>query len=76
MATPEDLQANADYIRMADQYVEVSLELSIRGSSRRDNIGQCFAEEPIADDPKSTIADHPLYRFLAALITIITQTSN
>ena len=30
MATPEDLQANADYIRMADQYVEVcdcSLEL-------------------------------------------------
>lgn len=26
MATPEDLQVNADYIRMADQYVEVSLE--------------------------------------------------
>jgi acetyl-CoA carboxylase/biotin carboxylase 1 len=24
MATPEDLRANADYIRMADQYVEVS----------------------------------------------------
>ena len=24
MATPEDLAANADYIRMADQYVEVS----------------------------------------------------
>lgn len=23
MATPEDLTANADYIRMADQYVEV-----------------------------------------------------
>lgn len=23
MATPEDLQANADYIRMADQYCEV-----------------------------------------------------
>jgi acetyl-CoA carboxylase / biotin carboxylase 1 len=23
MATPEDLQANADYIRMADKYVEV-----------------------------------------------------
>ncbi len=23
MATPEDLQANADYIRMADHYVEV-----------------------------------------------------
>jgi len=31
MATPEDLQANADYIRMADQYVEVcdfSLQLT------------------------------------------------
>lgn len=28
MATPEDLAANADYIRMADQYVEV-------GKSRR-----------------------------------------
>lgn len=27
MATPEDLQANADYIRMADQYVEVSIQL-------------------------------------------------
>lgn len=26
MATPEDLQANADYIRMADQYVEVCCE--------------------------------------------------
>jgi len=25
MATPEDLRANADYIRMADQYVEVSV---------------------------------------------------
>ena len=23
MATPDDLQANADYIRMADHYVEV-----------------------------------------------------
>lgn len=28
MATPEDLQANADYIRMADQYVEVCLACS------------------------------------------------
>ena len=27
MATPEDLKANADYIRMADQYVEVSLSV-------------------------------------------------
>ena len=26
MATPEDLAANADYIRMADQYVEVCIE--------------------------------------------------
>ena len=30
MATPEDLHANADYIRMADQYVEVR--------SRRDGV--------------------------------------
>ena len=29
MATPEDLQANADYIRMADQYVEVGFSLSV-----------------------------------------------
>ena len=28
MATPEDLQANADYIRMADQYVEVCPSLN------------------------------------------------
>jgi biotin carboxylase len=28
MATPEDLKANADFIRMADQYVEVRLRLS------------------------------------------------
>ena len=28
MATPEDLQANADYIRMADQYVEVCPNLN------------------------------------------------
>lgn len=27
MATPEDLGANADYIRMADQYVEVRLDI-------------------------------------------------
>lgn len=27
MATPEDLGANADYIRMADQYVEVRSEV-------------------------------------------------
>jgi len=26
MATPEDLAANADYIRMADKYVEVREE--------------------------------------------------
>ena len=26
MATPEDLQANADFIRMADKYVEVSID--------------------------------------------------
>jgi hypothetical protein len=28
MATPEDLRANADYIRMADQYVEVGKDSS------------------------------------------------
>lgn len=32
MATPEDLAANADYIRMADQYVEVSKFLQGQGS--------------------------------------------
>jgi biotin carboxylase len=31
MATPEDLQANAEYIRMADQYVEVGLYASRDG---------------------------------------------
>jgi acetyl-CoA carboxylase/biotin carboxylase 1 len=31
MATPEDLQANADYIRMADQYVEVCGTLTLLG---------------------------------------------
>jgi hypothetical protein len=29
MATPEDLAANADYIRMADQYVEVGPKTAI-----------------------------------------------
>lgn len=29
MATPEDLAANADYIRMADQYVEVGRNVAI-----------------------------------------------
>jgi len=29
MATPEDLRANADYIRMADQYVEVCGTIAI-----------------------------------------------
>lgn len=31
MATPEDLAANADYIRMADQYVEVGQETDTLG---------------------------------------------
>jgi biotin carboxylase len=40
MATPEDLQANADYIRMADQYVEVcrsraSARIAIEQSATR-----------------------------------------
>ena len=30
MATPEDLAANADYIRMADKYVEVGSERDSR----------------------------------------------
>jgi biotin carboxylase len=38
MATPEDLAANADYIRMADQYVEVWERLS--DNPERVNIGQ------------------------------------
>jgi hypothetical protein len=32
MATPEDLRANADYIRMADQYVEVGKDFVFSGS--------------------------------------------
>ena len=36
MATPEDLQANAEYIRMADQYVEVSgKNLRLHAAARR-----------------------------------------
>ena len=35
MATPEDLQANADYIRMADQYVEVRDSIGCRVTLRR-----------------------------------------
>ena len=34
MATPEDLKANADYIRMADQYVEVRLLQTINCNYR------------------------------------------
>lgn len=34
MATPEDLQANAEYIRMADQYVEVRTQPAERGLAR------------------------------------------
>jgi len=42
MATPEDLQANAEYIRMADQYVEVggALENSVPSNSCADWILQ------------------------------------
>jgi hypothetical protein len=35
MATPEDLQANADYIRMADQYVEVCQNFVLLALSRK-----------------------------------------
>jgi biotin carboxylase len=34
MATPEDLQANAEYIRMADQYVEVCPTVEARHETR------------------------------------------
>jgi len=34
MATPEDLEANADYIRMADQYVEVRISEEGGGRGR------------------------------------------
>ena len=37
MATPEDLQANADYIRMADQYVEVRSPAELRPQVHADN---------------------------------------
>jgi acetyl-CoA carboxylase / biotin carboxylase 1 len=37
MATPEDLAANADYIRMADQYVEVGTK-SGRASKRDEKL--------------------------------------
>ena len=40
MATPEDLRANADYIRMADQYVEVCFPSTIsigRSKTERTN---------------------------------------
>jgi acetyl-CoA carboxylase/biotin carboxylase 1 len=43
MATPEDLQANADYIRMADQYVEVRGKSSIASMVEAD-ICRCLAE--------------------------------
>ena len=35
MATPEDLQANAEYIRMADQYVEVRCHLQSLGAAKQ-----------------------------------------
>jgi acetyl-CoA carboxylase/biotin carboxylase 1 len=44
MATPEDLQANADYIRMADQYVEVCGNSSLVSMVEADICR--FREEP------------------------------
>ena len=41
MATPEDLQANAEYIRMADQYVEVGGALKTLCHTIRELIGFC-----------------------------------
>jgi biotin carboxylase len=37
MATPEDLQANADYIRMADQYVEVCVNSTVVSMAETNN---------------------------------------
>lgn len=41
MATPEDLQANAEYIRMADQYVEVGYNIWGTGNERAKANGSC-----------------------------------
>lgn len=51
MATPEDLQANADYIRMADQYVEVRWGIfSIKDPCRAHCIDQTTMHKgPFAD---------------------------
>lgn len=70
MATPEDLQANADYIRMADRYVEVSFWDS---SSWAVNMKSAFWRrlEMLEDERK---AKSTLQRFPEARTTIITQT--
>lgn len=47
MATPEDLAANADYIRMADQYVEVST--SPREGCQRSGTKMLRMAKPSAD---------------------------
>jgi biotin carboxylase len=47
MATPEDLQANAEYIRMADQYVEVRVTPSEACLEARPRLTACrFPEAP------------------------------
>ena len=45
MATPEDLAANADYIRMADQYVEVGKARSTFGFEEADGLSR-YLEAP------------------------------
>jgi biotin carboxylase len=47
MATPEDLAANADYIRMADQYVEVSHTTTIEYGRIANLLHERFQEEQI-----------------------------
>lgn len=67
MATPEDLQVNADYIRMADQYVEVSLEHFLLVTPLlREYLGASFFRV-------ITILNHAI-RFLVAQIIIIMRT--
>jgi len=64
MATPEDLAANADYIRMADQYVEVRkkiraiLDTTARGivNAERwtDNMDRSLVEPTTTTTPTSS----------------------
>lgn len=67
MATPEDLQANADYIRMADQYVEVRMI----GAQARSCRSQCASGLLWLDKFRFRLT---VRRFLEAPTTTITPT--